>query len=55
MKEIGLKVSFLEEDNKLQDYVLSIHHCSMEIFECMNVYKIFCNQNSHLNYMHDRK
>lgn len=54
-KEIGLKVSFLEEDNKLQDYVLSIHHCSMEIFERMNVYKIFCNQNSHLNYMYDQK
>ena len=52
-REIGLKVSFLEDDDKLQDYVLSIHHCSMEIFERMNVYKIFCNQNSHLNYMYD--
>ena len=52
-KEIGLKVSFLEEDNQLQDYVLSIHHCAMEIFERINVYKIFCNQNSHLNYRYD--
>ena len=51
-KEIGLKVIFLEEDDKLQDYVLSIHHCAMEIFEQLNVYKIFCNQNAHLNYMY---
>ena len=51
-KEIGLNVVFLEEDDKLQDYVLSIHHCAMEIFEQLNVYKIFCNQNAHLNYMY---
>ncbi len=51
-KEIGLKVIFLEEDDKLQDYVLSIHHCAIEIFEQLNVYKIFCNQNAHLNYMY---
>lgn len=51
-REIGLKVSFLEDDDKLQDYVLSVRHCSMEIFEQMRVYKIFCNQNSHLNYMY---
>lgn len=50
--DIGLNVSALENDNKLQDYVLSIHHCSMEVFERMNVYKIFCNQKSHLNYMY---
>lgn len=47
-KEIGLKVMFLEEDDAIQDYVLSIHHYSMEIFEQRNVYKLFCNQNSHL-------
>ena len=49
-KEIGLKVLFLEEDDRIQDYVLSIHHCTMETFEQMNVYKIFCNQNTHINY-----
>lgn len=29
---IGLKVSLIEQDNDLQDIVLSIHHCYMNVF-----------------------
>lgn len=49
-KEIGLKIIDLESDDVLQDYVLSIHHACMEIFEKTFTYKIFCNQNVDLTY-----
>ena len=49
-KEMGLKVSALEDDNDLQDCVLSVHHSCMEIFELGTVYKIFANQNYNLFY-----
>lgn len=49
-KEMGLKVSALEDDNDLQDYVLSVHHSCMEIFELGTVYKIFANQKNNLFY-----
>ena len=49
-KEMGLKVSALEDDNYLQDYVLSVHHSCMEIFELGTVYKIFANQKNNLFY-----
>ena len=49
-EEIGLKIINLEDDDMLQDYVLSIHHSCMEIFEKKAIYKIFCNQNVDLTY-----
>ena len=49
-ESIGLKVTALEEDNDLQDHVLSIHHSCMEIFELGTIYKIFANQNNNLFY-----
>lgn len=49
-KEIGLKIIDLEDDDNLQDFVLSIHHSCMEIFELNPTYKIFCNQKVDLTY-----
>lgn len=49
-KDVGLKIIDLEDDNDFQDYVLSIHHSCMEIFDCNPVYKIFCNQKVDLTY-----
>ena len=49
-KDIGLKITDLESDDVLQDYVLSIHHSCMEIFEKTPTYKIFSNQNVNLAY-----
>lgn len=39
-KSIGLKIVDLEEDEKLQDAVLSIHHCYMHTFSNSNAVKI---------------
>lgn len=39
-KEIGLKIINLEKDDKLQDAVLSIHHCYMHTFSNSNAVKI---------------
>lgn len=39
-KLIGLKIVDLEEDEKLQDAVLSIHHCYMHTFSNSNAVKI---------------
>ena len=39
----GLNIIELEDDDILQDYVLSIHHSCMELFEKEPAYKIFCN------------
>ncbi len=44
-KEIGLKVIPLEDNNKLQDAILSIHHCYMITFENSQVVKLLENQN----------
>lgn len=49
-EKIGLKVSAMEDDNDFQDYVLSIHHACMKIFETNTVYKIFCNNKKELLY-----
>lgn len=43
-KEIGLKVIDLEEDSKLQDAVLSIHHCYMHTFSNSTAVKIIESQ-----------
>lgn len=42
-KEAGLEVINLEEDNELQDIVLSIHHCCMILAEQTQVVKIVEN------------
>ena len=43
-KEIGLKVIPLENDNKLQDAILSVHHCFMHTFQNTSAVKIIENQ-----------
>lgn len=39
-REIGLKIVNLEDDEKIQDAVLSIHHCYMHTFSNSNAVKI---------------
>ena len=43
-KEIGLKIKALESDDKLQDAILSVHHCYMHTFQNTNAVKILENQ-----------
>ena len=40
-KKIGLKITMLEKDQKLQDAVLSVHHCYMMTFTRAKVIKVF--------------
>lgn len=42
-KEIGLKVDFLEDDNRLQDLVLSLHHSTMQTLAGTPAFKIIEN------------
>lgn len=42
-KEIGLKITNLEDNDELQDAVLSIHHCYMHTFASSNAVKIIEN------------
>ena len=44
-KEIGLKIIDLEDNDQLQDAVLSIHHCYMHTFANSNAVKIIENHN----------
>ena len=44
-KELGIKLSKLESDHKLQDLVLTVHHCYMHSFMNTQAYKIIENQN----------
>lgn len=44
-KEIGLKIANLEDDDELQDAVLSIHHCYMHTFSNSQAVKIVENHN----------
>lgn len=44
-KEIGLKISALEDDNMLQDIVLSIHHSCIHTLSSTSAIKIIENQN----------
>ena len=50
-KEIGLKVLELEKDAKLQDRVLSVHHCYMIAIQRHNWGKIIENQNGKTYYV----
>ena len=42
-KELGLNIIMMEDDDELQDLILSIHHCCMNIFLTSNTYKMFSN------------
>ncbi len=44
-REIGLKIKYLEDDEELQDLVLSIHHACISYFIHQNKNKLFVNQN----------
>lgn len=44
-REIGLKIKYIEEDDILQDLILSIHHACISYFNHMNAEKIYTNQN----------
>lgn len=44
-KEIGLNVKRLEDDDELQDLVLSVHHCYMHTFDNSRAIKIIENNN----------
>lgn len=43
--EIGLKIKYIEEDEELQDLILSVHHACISYFNSVNVGKIYMNQN----------
>ena len=42
-KKLGLKIEMLEDDQKLQDLVLSVHHCFMHTLSNTDVFKIIEN------------
>jgi len=44
-REIGLKVSLLEDDQVLQEKVLSLYHACLLTFECTNCVKLIENHN----------
>ena len=46
-KEIGLEIKMMEDDNDLQDLILSVHHCMILTFTHTSAFKIIEN--------HDRK
>ncbi len=43
--EMGLRVRMLEDDNELQDLVLTVHHCYMHAIMNTTVFKIIENHN----------
>ena len=43
-KEIGLKVTMIEENQELQDAILSIHHTTMLSLDAARISKIIENQ-----------
>ena len=45
-KELGLNIKMLEDEEKLQDAVLSVHHCYMYAFQVSNAVKIIENNNN---------
>ncbi|MGE3345147.1 MAG: S49 family peptidase [Vicinamibacterales bacterium] len=44
-QEMGLKVGLIETDQKLQDFVLTVHHCFMHTLMNTNAFKIIENHN----------
>jgi hypothetical protein len=53
-EEIGLKVQRLENDAKLQDLVLTVHHTFMHAFSNTTACKIIENQNGQAMVIHHR-
>ena len=51
-KECGLKIIDLEDDDILQDLVLTVHHCYMHTFSLSNVVKIIENQLGRIHQKH---
>jgi hypothetical protein len=43
---MGLKVIRLEDDQELQDIILTVHHCYMHALMNSQAFKIIENQNS---------
>ena len=44
-RDMGLEVELLEEDNKQQDLVLTVHHCYMNALMNTNAFKMIENHN----------
>ncbi len=44
-KKIGLKISLIEDDNKLQDLILTVHHCFSHTLSNTAAFKVIENQN----------
>ena len=42
-KDIGLKITPLEDDDVFQDLVLTVHHCYMHVFQKAQAYKMIEN------------
>jgi ATP-dependent protease ClpP protease subunit len=51
-KTLGLSIKCLEDDNELQDLVLTVHHCYMHSFSGSNAIKIVENQNEQDSCLH---
>ena len=47
-KELGLIIKMLEDDDHLQDLVLSVHHCLIYAIKHFSCIKIICNQDKKL-------
>ena len=44
-KELGLKINNLEDNNNLQEDILSVHHCYITTFQNTNAVKIIESNN----------
>jgi hypothetical protein len=44
LERMGLKVSLIEDDQKLQDLVMTVHHCYMHALMNTPVFKMIENQ-----------
>ena len=53
-KEIGLNITNLEDDNDIQDTVLSIHHACISYFTQKNACKLYLNQKGVFLIINDR-
>ena len=42
-EKLGLKIFYIEQDQKLQDLILTVHHCYMHVFMNTNAFKIIEN------------
>ncbi|MBQ6099705.1 MAG: S49 family peptidase [Methanobrevibacter sp.] len=52
--EIGLNIRYIEDDEEIQDLILSIHYASLSYFNNVNTSKIYSNQNgTFLSYLLD--